>query len=45
MAFFHQLTQDIHQTCLCPDQGIAIDTEILSDLICSNEANPVYVVG
>jgi hypothetical protein len=45
MSFFGQPIQDIDETCLCPDQGIAIDTEILSDLICSNEANPVYVVG
>jgi hypothetical protein len=33
MAFLGQLIQDIDETCLCPDQGIAIDTEILGDLI------------
>ena len=43
MTFFGQLIQDIDEACFCPYQGIGIDTEMLSDLVSSNKASPVYV--
>jgi hypothetical protein len=45
MAFLSQLVQDIDEASLCPDQGIRIDSEILSNLVCCDKANPVNVPG